>query len=207
MLIAGGIGITPLWSMAQHLSGKGTAWELHYFARSHRNAALLERMQGDIERGDIHLLLARDVETTVSDIRALFGADAGERHYYCCGPSGMIEAYKALSQGIDGHRIHFESFVPLQEAATAGGYEVVLAKTGKTLSMEAGKSILDALGEAGVEVMNSCREGICGACEVRVIEGTPDHRDSILSDAEKQANRTMFVCCSGSRSPRLVLDL
>lgn len=207
VLIAGGIGITPLWSMAQHLSGKGAAWELHYFARSHRNAALLERMQGGIECGDIHLLLARDVEATVRDIRALFGADDGERHYYCCGPSGMIEAYKALSQGIDGRRIHFESFVPLQEAATAGGYEVVLAKTGKTLSMEAGKSILDALGEAGVEVMNSCREGICGACEVRVIEGTPDHRDSILSDAEKQANRTMFVCCSGSRSPRLVLDL
>lgn len=207
VLIAGGIGITPLWSMAQHLSGKGAAWELHYFARNRCSAALLERMQDSIARGDSRLLLERDVEATLREIRDLFSADDGERHYYCCGPSGMIEAYKDLSRGIAGDRVHFESFVPLQEAATAGGYEVVLAKTGKTLSMEAGKSILDALGEAGVEVMSSCREGICGACEVRVIEGIPDHRDSILSDAEKQANKTMFVCCSGSRSPRLVLDL
>ncbi|MCY1541813.1 Phenoxybenzoate dioxygenase subunit beta [compost metagenome] len=95
----------------------------------------------------------------------------------------------------------------MQEAATAGGYEVVLARTGKTISMDAGKSILDALSEAGIEVMNSCREGICGACEVSVLEGTPDHRDSILSESEKQLNKTMFVCCSGSKSPRLVLDL
>ncbi|MNP70898.1 Phenoxybenzoate dioxygenase subunit beta [compost metagenome] len=97
--------------------------------------------------------------------------------------------------------------MPLQEASTGGGFEVHLARSGKTISVVEGQTVLDALDQAGVEVMNSCREGICGACEVQVLEGRPDHRDSILSESERSSNKTMFVCCSGSKSPRLVLDL
>ncbi|MCY1538812.1 Phenoxybenzoate dioxygenase subunit beta [compost metagenome] len=119
----------------------------------------------------------------------------------------MLEAYKAAAAKIPSERVHYESFAPMQEANTAGGYDVSLARTGKTLMIQEGQTLLDALCEAGVEVMNSCREGICGACEVRVLAGIPDHRDSILSHAEREANKTMFVCCSGSKSPNLILDL
>jgi len=209
VLIAGGIGITPLWCMAQYLNSKKMDWELHYFARSVNHAALIDAMQGHIIRDKVQLLLGYDVEATVAHIQEVLRGDDGSRHYYCCGPAGMIQAYsqQARAHFIPDSRVHFESFIPLQEAATSGGYEIVLAKTCKTLKIEQGKSILDALIENGVEVMHSCREGICGACEVRVLEGTPDHRDSILSEAEKQAGKTVFVCCSGSKTPRMVLDL
>ena len=206
-LIAGGIGITPLWSMAQRLNALGAPWDLFYFARDRESAALLERIEQTSGTGHLHLNLALDVEATIERIQAIFAEDDGERHYYCCGPSGMLEAYKAAAAKIPSERVHYESFAPMQEANTAGGYDVSLARTGKTLMIQEGQTLLDALCEAGVEVMNSCREGICGACEVRVLAGIPDHRDSILSHAEREANKTMFVCCSGSKSPNLILDL
>lgn len=209
VLIAGGIGITPIWCMAQHLQEQGAEWEMHYFARTANHAALLDAMQQHVNNERVNLFFAYDVQATIDHIRDLFSRDDGVQHYYCCGPAGMIDAYtdQAETFSIPSQRVHFESFIPTQKAATSGGYEVVLAKTGKTLQMTAGKSILDALTENGVEVTNSCREGICGACEVPVLEGTPDHRDSILSDSERSAGKTIFVCCSGSKTSRLVLDL
>ena len=125
----------------------------------------------------------------------------------CCGPAAMLEAFKEATQEIPAERVHFESFSAEHEASLEGGFVVELARSGKSIEVTPGQSILDVLLAQGIEVMNSCREGICGACEVPVLEGTLDHRDSILSDSEKQAGKSMFVCCSGSLGNRLVLDL
>lgn len=207
ILLAGGIGITPIWSMAQRLENLAINWELHYFARGRESAALLDRLESSFKYGEVHLHFAQSVDETVSTISSLLSAGDDDTHFYCCGPSGMLNSYLEASKAVPSVRVHYESFVPLQEASTGGGFEVHLARSGKTVSVVEGQSVLDALGQAGVEVMNSCREGICGACEVQVLEGQPDHRDSILSEYERSSNKTMFVCCSGSKSPRLVLDL
>ncbi|KQQ60199.1 hypothetical protein ASF84_05725 [Pseudomonas sp. Leaf127] len=206
VLIAGGIGITPLWSMAQQLESQGKPWTLYYFARESRHAALLERIDA-ASRNNVELLYALTPEQTMATLRGIFAADASQRHYYCCGPAGMLKAYKEAAAEVDSTRVHFESFVPTHEMASEGGYEVHLARSGKTLAVDKGQSLLEAMLASGIEVMNSCREGICGACEVAVLEGEPDHRDSILSDDERQAGKSMFVCCSGSKSSRLVLDI
>jgi len=207
VLIAGGIGITPLWSMAQRLESLQANWKLVYFARSRESAALLDRMDKAFRYGHVELHLGYGAAETAASIAELFSQDAAATHYYCCGPSGMLETYKNAAVSIPNDRVHYESFVPLHDASTEGGFEVVLAKAGTVVKVQSGQSVLDALAEVGIEVMNSCREGICGACEVVVLDGTPDHRDSILSESEKASNKSMFVCCSGSKTPRLVLDL
>ena len=206
ILVAGGIGITPLWSMAQRLESLGRTWKLYYFAREAKFASLLEHIR-TADQCNVELLYGLPPEKTVEKLNDIFAEDAQGRHYYCCGPTGMLEAYKAAATSVESERVHFESFVPTHEMSTEGGYEVCLSKSGKTFTVEAGQSLLDAILSSGVDVMNSCREGICGACEVQVFEGEPDHRDSILSDSERAAGKSMFVCCSGSKSPRLVLDL
>lgn len=207
VLIAGGIGITPIWCMAQRLESLSIKWELNYFARGPESAALLEQLQKPFKFGNIRLHFAKTVDETLSEITGLFSNGDDTTHYYCCGPSGMLNAYLEIAKDICTSRIHYESFVPLQEASTDGGFEVHLARSGKILTVSQGQTLLDAIEHAGVQVMNSCREGICGACEVQVLEGTPDHRDSILSESERSNNKSMFVCCSGSKTPKLVLDL
>lgn len=207
VLIAGGIGITPLWSMAQRLTEIDRNWELHYGVRSKQSAALLDRMASHPHREAIHIAYSEGERGEFLDLDAIVAQDRGTTHFYCCGPTPMLEAFKVATRDVPPERVHFESFVATHEASVEGGFRVELARSGKTVEVASGQSILEALLEHGVDVMNSCREGICGACEVIVLEGTPDHRDSILSDAEKQAGKSMFVCCSGSRGERLVLDL
>src|SRR5690606_35917104 len=102
---------------------------------------------------------------------------------------------------------HVEYFSAKEEAATGGGFGVELRKSGRESAIPEGKTILDVLLEGGIDIMYSCQEGVCGACETAVISGEPDHRDNILTEAERQASKTMMICCSGSKSPRLVLDL
>ncbi|MNT67299.1 Phenoxybenzoate dioxygenase subunit beta [compost metagenome] len=104
-------------------------------------------------------------------------------------------------------QVHVEYFTATQEAALDGGYTVELSRSGKSLQVPGGKTVLQVLKEAGIEVAHSCEEGVCGACETRVLSGVPDHRDAILSEPEKAANNTMMICCSGCKGERLVLDL
>ncbi|WP_260956056.1 PDR/VanB family oxidoreductase [Pseudomonas citri] len=207
VLIAGGIGITPIWSMAQRLTEIDAHWELHYGARSRDCAALLEVMENHPYSRAIHTCYSEGEQAEFLDLKAIVARDDGHMHFYCCGPAVMLEAFKEATREVPAERVHFESFSAEHEASLEGGFVVELARSGKSIEVTPGQSILDALLGQGIEVMNSCREGICGACEVRVLEGTPDHRDSILSDSEKQAGKTMFVCCSGSQGNRLVLDL
>jgi vanillate O-demethylase ferredoxin subunit len=119
----------------------------------------------------------------------------------------MLRAFGALTQGLEPRRIHVEHFTPADVAAVEGGFLVELARSRRTIAVAQGNAILEALANAGVSVPNSCQQGVCGTCETRVLHGTPDHRDSILTSAERAANRTMMICCSGSLTERLVLDL
>ncbi|MDB5444832.1 MAG: oxidoreductase [Phenylobacterium sp.] len=206
VLIAGGIGITPLWSMAQQLSALGRSWVLHYGARERRAAALIE---------DIEALAGDRAHTYFSCADGGRRLDVGDlvwdappgSHFYCCGPSGMIESFRQACAGLAAQFVHFERFTAAAPAAADGGFTVVLARSKREIEVQPGETILEALKSAGLNAAYSCREGVCGSCETTVVSGVPDHRDAVLSDAERGSNQTMMICCSGSLSDRLVLDL
>lgn len=202
VLLAGGIGITPIWAMVQRLKGLDRSWSLHYGARGEAQAALLKNVRGI--GGDVTCYFQD--QGAVMDIGALVRGAPSGTHFYCCGPAGMLAAYKAATVALPPAQVHFEQFTPAAPAALAGGFMVELAKSGRSVEVTPGQSILEALLAAGVKASYSCREGVCGECETRVLSGIPDHRDAILSDAERAANTVMMICCSGSRSEKLVLD-
>ena len=207
IFIAGGIGITPFMSLAARLNALGRAWRMHYTIRSHQRAAYVQELGALDRTGKAVNLHCTGEGTERPDIAAIVREAPAGSHLYCCGPNGMLDAFASACSGLPPQRVHLERFSASQEAATAGGYEVQLARTGKTLSVEAGKTLLDVLLDAGIPVQYSCSQGICGTCCTPVLEGTPDHRDDYLTPEEKAANRAMMVCCSGSRTQRLVLDI
>ncbi|CAN5430073.1 hypothetical protein BH11PSE9_BH11PSE9_16970 [soil metagenome] len=124
-----------------------------------------------------------------------------------CGPVPMLDAFQQACEGLPEERVHFEYFAPKEETAIAhGGFSVVLASSNKRILVAKDQTILDALRAEGVTVPSSCEQGICGACETSVLEGVPDHRDLVLSPKERASNKVMMICCSGAKSPSLVLD-
>ena len=141
------------------------------------------------------------------DIAATVGAAPANAHLYCCGPLPMLSAFESATAHLPRERVHVEYFAAKESPAAAGGFKVVLAKSGREVDVPSGKTILEALLDAGLDVPHSCMEGVCGTCEAAVLEGLPDHRDLVLNDAEHAANKTMMICCSGSKTDRLVLDL
>lgn len=209
VLIAGGIGITPLLAMARRLVALGASWELVYCARDPQCAAFLDELRELSARGGGRLTLNFDHVPggTVLDVGALVRAASPKAHLYCCGPLSMLEAFEAATAGRRPERVHLEYFSARQPPDTRGGFVVELARSGKTLEVADGTTILETVLDAGIEVPHSCMEGVCASCETRVLEGVPDHRDLVLTRQEREANRTMMICCSGSKSGRLVLDL
>lgn len=208
VLVAGGIGITPILAMARRLAELGRPWTLYYCARRRAQAAFLEALE-QLQAPGCKLVHVFDEEPggRPLDLTAVVEAAPREAHLYCCGPKPMLAAFEAATAGWPEGRVHVEYFAAKEAPATGGGYVVALARSGREFAVPAGRTILDVLVEAGIRVPHACTEGVCGTCETRVLEGVPDHRDAILSKAEREANATMFVCCSGSRSARLVLDL
>lgn len=205
VLIAGGIGITPLWSMAQALQARGTPWQLHYGCRSREDAALLEELQG---LAPVQLHFDAEQGGRPLDLAAIVAAAPADAHLYCCGPAPMLDAFEAAAAHWPAHRRHLERFSAAQPVARAErGFVLRLAKSGRDLVVEPGQTILEVVRACGMDAPSSCEQGICGACETRVLEGDVDHRDSILSPTEQAANSTMMICCSGSKGPLLVLDL
>jgi ferredoxin-NADP reductase len=204
VLIAGGIGITPIFSMVQRLRLIRKPYALFYATRARAEAAFLDALPAspqihlhfDDERGDAHM-----------DLNAIVAHARSNAHFYCCGPLPMMAAFESAAAALPAEQIHVEYFTPKEAPALAGGFVVRLARSGMTLEVPEGRTILDVVEEAGVMVEHSCTEGICGTCETRVIEGIPDHRDSVLLPAERAANTTMMICCSGSKTKELVLDL
>lgn len=207
VLLAGGIGITPLWCMIQRLEQLGRHWQLHYAARSRKAAAFVDQLTtlGDGARRRVHLSFDDETGGQLLDLKAIVSAASDDAHLYCCGPAPMLAAFEAACSGRDRRYIHTERFSPV--APSGAGFRVVLARTQKEFWVPPGKTILDTLLEKGIDVLHSCTQGVCGTCQTSVIEGVPDHCDSVLTEAEKQSNKVMMICCSGSKTERLVLDL
>lgn len=209
VLIAGGIGITPLLSMIRRLEGLGRSWQLFYAARTRFAAAFLDELHALRPGGhqNLHVTFDHAPLGRKLDLAAIVEGAPAEAHLYCCGPVSMLEAFEAATTGRPADRVHVEYFKAKEKPAAEGGFEVRLARSGRTITVQPGKTILNALLDAGIAANYACAEGVCGTCETRVIEGIPDHRDQFLSKEERAANKTMMICCSGSRSPTLVLDL
>lgn len=209
VLIAGGIGITPILAMVRKLVRLGASWEVHYAARSARTAAFLRELDAltAVGRGKLHVYLNDEDGPRRLKIASVVAGSTPETHLYCCGPASMLDDFTEATRGLDERRVHLERFRGDAPIAAGGGFTVQLARSGKSLDISRGETILDAVLDAGVEVEFSCAEGICGSCRTRVLDGEPEHRDTVLSAAERSAGDTMLICCSGSKGARLVLDL
>lgn len=208
ILIGGGIGITPILAMAHALHAAGRPFVIHYCTRSADRTAFLTEIECLAFRDRIHLHHddAPEVER-LSPARDLAPVNPGT-HVYVCGPTGFMDWIigAAHDLGFSDAQIHREYFTA-EVDASGGGFEVVAARSGVTLTVEEGTPIVVALAHAGISVTTSCEKGICGSCVVDVIEGVPDHRDSFLTDDEREAGDQILVCCSRAKSARLVLDI
>lgn len=206
LLLAGGIGITPILAMARQLRETGAAFELVYCARSRSMMAYADELEG--WSNDQVVLRADDEHGGRLDVGELLRSRP-DALVYCCGPEGLISAVE--EQAPDPGLVHVERFraVPQPESLDEANssFHVVLAGSGQRVHVNGTESILDALGRAGHDVPSSCREGICGTCETKVIAGTPEHRDSVLTAAERAANCSMMICVSRTRDTEIVLDL
>lgn len=209
ILLAGGIGITPLKSMAHVLAKQGKSFELHYCARSVKNAAFLDALHELLASDRLHLHFDGGDATKSFDIAALLANPKPGQHVYYCGPGGFMKACGDATKHWDAGTVHCEHFKapenPASAALVAGSFEVRLAKAGISVTVEPNQSIVRAIELAGHRVPTSCLSGLCGACKVEYLEGEVDHQDYILSDEEK--THCLTVCCSRAKSPTLVLDL
>jgi vanillate O-demethylase ferredoxin subunit len=209
LLIAGGIGVTPLWCMSQRLASLGRSFELIYCARTPKDAAFRETIEAIGAKAGAKVTFNYDGVPggKMLDLTAVAASVAPDTHVYCCGPLPMLEAFEAATKDLPRDNVHVEYFTAKDAPAAEGGFTVVLAKSGKTFLVPPGKTILETLLDAGMNVASSCLEGVCGTCETRVLEGVPDHRDVVLTESERKASKTMMICCSGSKTDKLVLDL
>ncbi|MEU7655974.1 PDR/VanB family oxidoreductase [Micromonospora taraxaci] len=204
LFVAGGIGITPIAPMVAAADAAGADWRLVYGGRSRATMAFATTLR---ERYGDRVNLCPQDETGLLDLAGSLGRP-DDRLVYCCGPEPLLKAVEEQCLGWPPGRLHVERFTPL--AATGGeetAIEVELVLSGRTVTVPPGTPILQAVEEAGVSVLSSCREGTCGTCETPVLDGVPDHRDSLLTAQERAAGDTMMICVSRARTPRLVLEL
>ena len=210
LLLAGGIGITPILCMAERLAAIGADFEMHYATRSRARTAFHERIRGSRFAQRVAFHFDDGASEQKLDIAAVLARQGAGTHLYVCGPRGFMDAVlgAARASGWADSRIHFEFFAAdVQPQAGDGAFEVQLASSGRVITVPADRSVLAALADAGVVVPSSCEQGVCGTCLTRVIEGTPDHRDQYLLPEEQAAGDQFLPCCSRAKSPRLVLDL
>ncbi|MFH9982507.1 PDR/VanB family oxidoreductase [Streptomyces sp. NPDC017179] len=207
LFVAGGIGITPLLPMLDRATAAGARWTLLYGGRTRASMAFLPALA---RYGDRVLVRPQD-EYGLLGLEPFLGTPREGTKVYCCGPEPLLTAVERLCAPWPTGTLHTERFAAApREAADAdadGEFEVVLQRSGRSVTVPAGTTILQALEDQGIDAANSCREGICGTCETKVVEGVPDHRDSLLSEEERAANDTMMICVGRARCPRLVLDL
>ena len=207
ILVAGGIGITPMLAMAQTLHRMELGFELHCFAQSEHHLAFRDVLDGLGESVVRHLGLPPD--ETVATIRSLVADHAPHTHLYVCGPGPMLEATRqeAAAAGWPDEAVHFEYFKNTTEIDDSSTFEVALARSALTVTVPAGSTILEVLREHGVSVPSSCEQGACGTCVATVLDGEPDHQDVYLNDSDHEAGERMMTCVSRAKSDRLVLDL
>lgn len=208
LLIAGGIGITPVISIARHLHVHGMQFKMHYCAKSRASAAFVEDLEGSPFRDSVTFHFSDDPAMPRLDIQALIDAQPDDTHVYFCGPERLMQAIKTGASQWEADRLHSENFSGSSiNAGTAKQFEVVIASTGKVITVPAARSLLDVLWDHGFRIDYVCKEGICGSCLVDVLEGIPEHRDDFQTATEKERNEMIATCCSRSLSDRLVLDI
>jgi ferredoxin-NADP reductase len=206
LFIAGGIGITPILPMVAAVDAVGADWQLWYGGHSRASMAFLDELA---RYGDRIRIYAGDEKGRIP-LGSVLAPPRQDTLVYCCGPEDLLVAVEGWCTSWPVGSLHFERFKakPTEAAPpVVETFEVVLQRSGVTVTVPPDKSILDMVYEAGLYALSSCREGVCGTCEARVLEGVPDHRDSVLTPAEREANEVMMICISRSRTPRLVLDL
>jgi cytochrome P450/ferredoxin-NADP reductase len=206
LFIAGGIGITPILPMIRAAEAAAAEWQLVYGGRRRASMAFLDELAG---YGDRVLVHPQD-EFGLLDLDGLLGHPQPDTNVYCCGPEPLLTAVEARCSAAWPRRsLHVERFVakPLTEPVLRGPFQIRLAQSGFTLTVPPDKSILSVVEDAGVSVRSSCTEGTCGTCETAVLDGVPDHRDSVLDEDERDLNSCMMICVSRACTPRLVLDL
>jgi ferredoxin-NADP reductase len=207
--IAGGIGITPIFSMIEAAQRAGTDWTLLYGGRTRASMAFAKEL---VERYPERVTVWPQDERGLLDLESLLKDPEDNTLVYCCGPEALLGAVEQHCAHWPTGVLHIERFaakaLTAEEAAgTLEHFEVVCQRSGTTLEITPDDSILEVLEAAEIPILGSCYEGVCGTCETRVLEGTPEHRDSVLTEAERAAGEVMMVCVSRSRTERLVLDL
>ncbi|MBC9730163.1 PDR/VanB family oxidoreductase [Streptomyces sp. TRM68367] len=208
LFVGGGIGITPLLPMIAEAAATGAEWSLLYGGRSRTSMAFLP----ELERYGEQVTVRPQDEYGLLDLAGFLGDPDPSALVYCCGPAGLIDAVEAYCATWPTGALNVERFAAAGGQVPAGGtaeqpVEVELRSSGVTLTVPPELSVLKAVEQAGVSVLSSCEEGICGSCETAVLEGEVEHRDSLLTEDERAANDTMLICVSRARSGRLVLDL
>jgi tetrachlorobenzoquinone reductase len=205
LFIAGGIGITPIWSMLNRMERLGKPWELHYAVRLDQDVLFRDLLCKFGER--IHIYTDHESPPTKLDLNELLKVTEQDVRIYCCGPAPMLQAFRELTTHRTAGYAVIEAFEALEDADRSGGFVVDLARSNRSLLVKEGQSILECLLEAGLDIPSSCRDGVCGTCETVVLGGIPDHRDAYLSPEEQQAGDRIMVCCSGCKGDRLILDI
>jgi phthalate 4,5-dioxygenase reductase subunit len=201
LLIAGGIGVTPILSMARHLKAEGKPFQVIYCTRSAEETAYLEDMKD----------LGATIHHDGGDLDAFYDfwdhfEEPGREHVYCCGPAPLMEEIKAISGHWPEGRVHFEDFKGADVVrADDVAFHVTLAKSGRTIEVPADRSILEALRAAGEQTVSSCESGTCGTCKCTLVSGEADHRDMVLMDEEKADH--IMICVSRAKQGDLVVDL
>jgi vanillate O-demethylase ferredoxin subunit len=204
LFVAGGIGITPILSMVERLETLGRCWQLVYCARRRSGTAFAEILE---TKPEVRFNFDEEPGGKVLDIAGVVRNTPPGTHLYCCGPLPMLSAFEDATRDIDRDRVHLEYFTAKEPPSKSGGFTVVLARSRREVLVPEGMTILEALRNEGFDLPYSCLEGVCGSCETAVLEGVPDHRDLVLTESERARNNTMMICCSGSKTEKLVLDI
>ncbi|MBY4804443.1 PDR/VanB family oxidoreductase [Burkholderia cepacia] len=210
VLLAGGIGITPLLCMAEQLASLNRSFELHYCTRSLDRTAFSARIQASSFAANVWFHHDDGPQSQKLDLAMLLKHAPSSAHLYVCGPSGFMKwaLEGARTEGWPEERLHREYFAAdLVDTSGDGAFDVQIASTGKVIRVEADQTVIAALSANGVTIPTSCEQGVCGACLTRVLDGTPEHRDMFLTSEEHACSDQFTPCCSRSKSPKLVLDL
>lgn len=210
ILVAGGIGVTPILCMAERLSTAGERFEMHYCTRSLERTAFYERIRSSDFRDNVEFHFDDGDPMQKLDLEAVRAKLDSDVHLYVCGPKGFMDWVLGTlrANGWPEPQLHYEFFgAEVAKHDDDGSFEVELVSSGRVIVVDKDKTVVQALAEAGVNVQVSCEQGVCGTCITRVLKGEPDHRDMFLTPQEQAANDQFTPCCSRAKCGRLVLDL
>lgn len=218
VLIAGGIGVTPIVSMVRRLLATEASFEVHYGARSQDKLAFQDTLAALGLGGRLYVYIDGGDPSKGMNLQQIDGGAPPGAHFYCCGPIGLINGVKAVMSHRPPEVVHFEHFVAAGAAIQVPselmrdksnpidvGFKVTLARLGKTFAVPDDRSIVDVLRENGIQVATSCEAGLCGTCRTRYLSGEPEHNDYVLDEEERR--HEVLICCARSKTSTLVLDL